>query len=680
MSLDAYSGAVQGQILDRNGVPLTYSYDDRWNAHELLPLYEIPDFLRQAFIRSEDRRFYEHRGVDWQARAGALWQNVRYRRTVRGASTITEQVVRMIHPRPRTLWSKYIEGFEASQLEKKYSKTQILEFYLNQLPYAANRRGIAQAARFYFGRHVTTLTEREMLALVVLVRAPSAFDLYRYPERTAKMIDRLARQISSGEQLLRIMSQDIRIGAAGMMPEARHFARYARQQPNVLRGQVRTTLSASLQTEVQNILDRRLHALSARNARNAAALVVDHTTGEILAWVVAGAKDSLAEASDIDAVLVPRQPGSSLKPFLYARALDKGWSAATILDDSPLSEAIGNGLHRFRNYSRSHYGPISLRESLGNSLNIPALLTIRHVGVPDYLTVLQAMRFQSLSQPSDFYDEGLALGNGEVTLFELVQAYAALANRGVWSPLKVLIEDYGPRSGRQIFSPESASLIGDILSDPWARRLEFGQGSVLNLPQQTAVKTGTSTDYRDAWAVGYNDRYVVGIWIGNLDHKPMDGVTGATGPALALRSIFTELNAERDTKRLYMSPLLIQADVCHRPQPECLLRTEWVLPDRININHNARNYTPELVRPTQGLQMARDPRIPADYQNFRFEVAGIDSRDTIKWVLNGRFLAEKEGEPTYLWAVERGLFKLEAYIHKANHAKPYVLSAEFEVK
>lgn len=679
VSLDVYQGADNIQIQDRQGIPLTYSYVSSWNTQEILSLHQIPDFLRHSFIQSEDHRFFEHNGVNWQARGRALWQNVRHQRTVRGASTITEQVVRMLHPRPRNLWSKYIEGIEAAALEKKYTKAEILEFYLNQLPYAANRRGISQAARFYFDRHVTTLTEREMLALVVLVRAPSAYDLYRYPERTEKLIDRLAEKVAAGDRLSAIRVQKIHLVPPQKVTEARHFARYVRKHPAAYRGTVMTTLDSSLQAGVQNILDRRLYALSGKKVSNAAALIVDHTTGEIKAWVVAGAGDPEAKAADIDAVQVPRQPGSSLKPFLYAQALDKGWSAATFLDDSPLSEAIGTGLHRFRNYSRSHYGPISLREALGNSLNIPALLTIRYVGVADYLSLLHQMQFQNLVQGADFYDEGLALGNGEVTLYELVQAYAALANRGVWRPLKVLLYDPAPRAGQPVYTEESASLIGNILSDPWARRLEFGQGSVLNLPQQTAVKTGTSTDYRDAWAMGYNDRYVVGIWMGNLDNSPMEGVTGAMGPALALRAIFSRLNTERDTKRLYISPSLVQKEVCLRPQPDCLLRKEWLLPGQSPVGPQDVRHTPELVRPTQGLQIAYDPRIPSKYQNFRFEVATFAPGTEVEWVLNGRNLT-RTSTPSYLWAVEKGRHRLQAYVYSPVTDTPQALQADFWVK
>ncbi len=672
------SAAVQ--VLDRHGTPLTASYHESWNVSAQVDLHRVPAFMQQAFLQSEDKKFYQHGGVDWRARGSALWQNIRYGETVRGASTITEQVVRMVHPRPRNIWSKYIEGFEAVALEQKYNKAQILEFYLNQLPYASHRRGIAQAALYYFGRDLGTLTEREMLSLVVLARAPSAYDLYRHPDKTEKAINRLAEKVSSGDQYQRILTQKINPQPPQDLTEARHFSRYVRTLPEMnSHDRVITTLDAGVQAMAQGILDQRVKSLSGRKVRNGAALVIDHTTDEVLAWVVAGAGQDDVDGHDIDAVTVPRQPGSSLKPFLYARALDKGWNAATFLDDSPLSEAVGTGLHRFRNYNRGYYGMVSVREALGNSLNIPALLAIRYVGVADYMTVLQQLGFYSLDRASDVYDEGLALGNGEVTLLELAQAYAALAHGGIKHSLRFVVNSSAPLSKTPVYSDEAASVIGNILSDPWARRLEFGSGGSLNMPVQTAVKTGTSTDYRDAWVAGYNDRYVVAIWMGNLDRTAMDGVTGSVGPAMALRSIFAKLNEGRDTKRLHLSPKLVRADVCIRPGADCAKRSEWLRAGDVVADETQAKRPLEMVRPTEGLQLAYDPRVPADHQKFRFEIGGLDEGAEIEWFLNDNFLGQSSA-PTFLWSVERGKHKLKARITKADGSTLDMAAVGFIVK
>lgn len=669
------SNAQNIRITDRKGVPLDISYQSQWNSFDSVALYNVPELLKTSFLLSEDKSFFRHNGIDWGARFSALWQNIKAMHSVRGASTITEQVVRMINSRPRTMWSRWLEGFEAVQLEKNMSKADILEFYLNQVPYTSNRRGVVQAARYYFNRDLATLTPKEMIALTVLVRAPSGYDLYKNSNRINGPILGLGKKLYtlgaiSETELQSIQHEKLQLTPSALSVEARHFARYVRlSAPPSAKDFYRTTLDSALQNQVQSILDSRLFGLRKRNVHNAAALVADYNTGEILAWVVAGANSQSIQsisgvttktpAVEIDTVITPRQPGSSMKPFLYARALDKGWTAATILDDSPLSGSVGKGLHNFRNYSNVYYGPVSIREALGNSLNIPALRAIRYVGVGDYLTILKKMHFDSLVSSSEVYEDGLALGNGEVTLLEMVQGYASLANNGVYRPFHVLSQQQPVAPAERIFSEEAASLIGNILSDRWARRMEFGAGSVLNFPIQTAVKTGTSTDYRDAWILAYNDRYVVGIWMGNLDNKPMKEITGSIGPALALRSIFSILNNNRDTKSLYFSPRLTQKDICIRPlngEGSCLMRTEWFVPGtepkEIIASSSKTNFI-ELVRPTEGLQIAYDPRIPKENQKFRFELSGITDGQMISWYLDDAAILTGS-EKTVLWPVERG--------------------------
>jgi penicillin-binding protein 1C len=669
-SLHAIQSDAQAlQIVDRNGRPLTITYQNRWNVYDHVALHAIPPLLRSAFLISEDKRFFEHGGVDWRARGSALLQNWRSGRAVRGASTITEQVVRMINPRPRSLWSKWIEGLEAALLERTASKAEILEFYLNQVPFASNRRGVVQAARYYFSRDLSTLNDKEMLALAVLARAPSSYDLYKDSGRITGAIGRLAAALAGQglmppDQAARIAARPFVLSSPTLPVNAEHFAAYVRAHAGGT-GTIHSTLDAGLQAAVQGIIDERVQALRHKNLHNAAALVADYTTGEILAWVVAGAGRPETPGGMIDALTVPRQPGSAQKPLLYALALDSGWTAATMIDDAPLAEAVGTGLHNFRNYSNIHYGRLPLREALANSLNIPALLTIRHVGTQKYLDALHRLGFESLDRGAEVYDEGLALGNGEVTLLELVQGFAAIANRGLYRPFRFYADDAGRAGARRIWSEEAASLIGNILSDSYARRLEFGNNSVLNLPMQTAAKTGTSTDYRDAWTVGYNHRYVVGIWMGNLDHGATDGITGAGGPALAFRSIFSVLNRNADSQPLWLSPRLSQADVCiespHDPS-RCYMRAEYFMPG--SGPGQAGSAAPpdgvEIVKPTNGLQIALDPRIPRDHQKLPFTLRGLKPGQAVEWILNGEAIATS-GEQ-FLWPVARGKYRLQARI------------------
>jgi penicillin-binding protein 1C len=688
------------QVVDRRGLPLSITFQNSWNVHDYVPLHEIPLFLQQAFIAAEDKRFYTHHGVDWPARLHALGQNLYARRTVRGASTITEQVVRLLHPRPRTVWSRWVEGLEARRLEARFPKATILEFYLNQIPYARQRRGVAQAARTYFDRDVHTLSRHEMLALAVMVRAPSRLDLLRSTTRIRRPLTQLAARLSAANLLTaaeyqQVLTQELQLARPTLSVQASHFLRYVRslELPAALfqHGQVRTTLDASLQQRAQALLDGRLRDLQALGVTDGALLVVDHHTSDILAWVSAG-------GSQVDTVTTPRQPGSTLKPLLYALALEHGWTAATLVEDGPLEQPIGVGLHAYRNYSGQHYGPLRVREALGNSLNVPAIRTIDFVGVEAFLERLHRLGFQSLSQAADYYGNGLALGNGEVTLFELVQAYAALARQGVFEPLHVVSQEASsPAPRRRVYSAEVSTLIADILADPEARRLEFRRANLLRFPVETAVKTGTSSDYRDAWAVGFSQHYTAGVWMGNLQQRPMQDVTGSIGPALVLRALFADLHRDLDTRPLARSAQLTPVTICRltgqRASPQCPTVREWFVPgtapEHVCALHQpaaapapvvATPISPRLVRPTPGLQLAMDPRIPDALEAFPFALPKNVPAVRIDWLVDGHIVGST-ARHTFLWSLVRGSHTVQARIWQEGHTEPVDTPAvEFVVK
>lgn len=681
------------QVVDRRGEPLSYTFSRGWNYSDQRPLHAIPESLQRAFVEAEDHRFYEHSGVDWIARCHAIWQNIRALRTVRGASTISEQVVRMLHPRPRTLWSRFIEGFEAQELERTFTKGEILEFYLNQVPFGARRRGVVQAARYFWDRDIETLSDRERLALAVMARAPDRLDLHKNPDGSERGVATLATTLAHKG----ILDEDARAALsleklhqtrADLTVRADHFIRYAQAHASARdTGPIRTTLSAALQQKIQEILDTRVRALASKQVTDGAVLVVDNRTSEIIAWVNAGSDDE-GEGGQLDAIVTPRQPGSTLKPFLYAAALTKGWTPATIISDAPLAEPVGAGLHTYRNYSRMHYGDISLREALGNSLNIPAIKAIHFVGKFEFLDLLRSAGFVSLDKGAEFYGEGLALGNGEVTLFELVQAYATLARRGLWKPLTVTLdEERGEREpSRRIFSPEVSSVIGDILSDPHARRREFGSDGLLRLPVQTAVKTGTSTDYRDAWVIGYTEDYTVGVWMGNLNRLSMHDITGAKGPALVLRSVFAELQRLGESTPLYLSPSLLHRRICPHSgklaSPSCpQLEELFIASTEPSARCDGRHGLPlsagsgrhdgspsvTITMPTPGLHIARDPRIPDHAEAFPFEVVTTGEISNVTWFVDGQEFATSEGGGTkVLWPLVEGRHTVRAVARLAG--------------
>lgn len=680
LSLDT-SEVRKVQILDQSGTPLIVTYQNRWNIHDYTELHEVPDLLRRAFIEAEDKRFYNHGGVDWLARAHALVQNIKSFSNVRGASTISEQVVRMLHTRPRTLWSRWLEGLEAGQLEERFSKADILEFYINQIPYAANRRGVVQAASYYFDRDLDTLSPREMLALAVLVRAPGRLDLKRSTSNIDKPLAQLARRMFDTKALTEEIYAGVKEGEflllSSKLPiQASHFVNHIYREgldTHQKKGRLFTTLNVSLQGRVQEILDGRLKDLMARNVTDGAVIAVDHTTDEVLVWVNGGDFSDGKHASQIDAVTTPRQPGSTLKPLLYALAIEKGWSAATIINDSPLARPVGTGLHTYHNYSRENYGPLRLRDTLGNSLNIPAIRAIQYTGTQEFLERLRKLGISSLTRHPNHYGEGLALGNGEVTLLELVRAYATLARSGTFRPLRLIKSETAHLGARRVYSEETSSLVANILSDPEARRLEFGSGNLLRFPTQTAVKTGTSTDYRDAWAVGFSHRYTVGVWMGNLDQKAMKEVTGSRGPALVLRAVFAELNRHKEAKPLYLSPKLKGVTICsvsgRLATPDCPTMNEWFEPDNTPAHACAihgednkkalttitarRETTPRLLQPTPGLQLAMDPRVPDELEAFAFILSEDTLADKVEWIVDGSLVGSTQ-EREYLWRLSRG--------------------------
>jgi penicillin-binding protein 1C len=665
------------RVLAREGAVLTRSYGEAWNLDDWRELSQIPPLVQQAFLAAEDRRFHDHRGADWRARLRAAWQNLRAGRVVSGASTISEQVVRMLHPRPRGLWTRWLEGFDALRAERRYGKTAILEFYLNQVPYAARRRGVAQAARWYFGRDLDTLSVAESLALAVIVRAPSRLDPRRAPRAVSWRLQRIAAWLRGRGDLSDRGHTPLQLHPAPPAPaldvEAPHFVAFARERARDHRGgRVHTTLSAQWQRAADGILAARLAQLDGRGVDHAAALVVEHRSGAIRVWSVA-TRAGLTP-THIDVVRSPRQPGSTLKPFVYALALEDGASPARMLLDAPLSERVGQGLHAYRNYSRRFHGAVSLRAALGNSLNIPAVRLLSEVGPARLLARLRGLGVSALDAHPARYGDGLALGNGALSLFELVQAYAGLANRGRAVTL-CAVRSRCAEAGPPVFPPEVTSLLADILADPHARRLEFGRGGVLDFDLPTAVKTGTSSDHRDAWAVGFDGLHVVGVWMGNLDQRPMRGISGAGGPATPAR--------------LYRSPRLVRVAACADENCPRSVR-EWAIPGvtqtpsapapRAATPSAARETVPaRITHPSHGLRMALDPRVPPTRQRFRFQLATTRPPQQVRWLLDGRPLADT-AVPSLLWQLRPGVHSLQATVRLAGEARWQTTAAvPFEV-
>jgi len=700
---------TRANILDRNGYLLSFTRQNRLNP-QIIPLFNVPGVLADAFIFAEDKRFYSHQGVDWLARASACIDNIKTGGIFRGASTITEQCVRIIHPRPRTFFTRWVETFEAYILEHSFSKDEILEFYLNQVPYSHRCRGVVQAANLYFSRSLDTLDLNEILALAVIIRAPSFLNPHNQKPKSKKGLKQrirwLANRLEENDLITKTESSNILLPKSLRPPspaDAPHFVRHIKKRfAKEFRSnhKLLTTLDLHLQSKFYHLLRESLKNLKNKHVKNSAILVLNHQTDDILAWVNGSDFFSFETGSRIDAVTTPRQPGSALKPFLYSSALKNGYTSATVIPDIPLTHSVGHGVHSFRNYSSRYYGPVRLRCALGNSLNTTAIRVINDIGVSRFLETLHDLGFQSLDKNIVHYGEGMALGNGEVTLFELVRAYSVLARSGIYREPRFLIPETRDRNERRIFSKQICSIISHILSDPSARALEFGAGNLFELPVQTAIKTGTSTDYRDAWAIGYNYKYTVGVWMGNLDYTPTNKITGSRGPALVLRSVFHELNKGQTTYPLFHSRSLTTKKICsisgmlasrncpgvtkewfrneHTPKQTC----NWHRNQQgQTITHYPHKYMDwlqhfpgysipatldtlippsiepsiHMVQPAQGLHLALDPRIPDELERFRFIIKSNYPIKKIDWFLDNIFLSTT-GPNThqYLWKPIRG--------------------------
>lgn len=660
-----HSASIQ-RFLAADGTPLSYSLRGRLNVSTTEPMWRVPDLMRKAFVISEDKRYWEHGGVDWVARLKALWSNWQAGQIIRGASTIGEQVARILRPRPRTYWSHWIAGFDASRLLQRFGHAQVLEFYLNQVPYGARRRGVVQAASYYFGRDLSALDPAEQVALAVLVRSPARYDPRNHPRSLRWAVDQLAQRMQSSgvigtAEAQAVLRAPIIPGQQKLSVDAGPFVAYAERRARTLGLQepvLRTTLDPTTQGFVQQTLIEHQHALGARGVTDAAALVVDNESGDVLAWAVAPKAGPFA----MDAVVTPRQPGSTLKPFVYGLAMERlGWQPDTVIEDTPLAEHVGSGVHSYRNYSGRHYGRVSVRYALANSLNVPAIRTAQDVGVAPILTLLQHLGFSTFRRSADYYGPAIVLGDGAVPLYDLVQGYASLARHGAYLPLHVL--EGAPRPDPiPVLSPDVASVLASILSDANARSAEFGADSVLDIPYPTAVKTGTSSDYRDAWAVGFDNRYTVGIWMGRLGGGSTDGVTGSTGPAPVLREIFAYLRRDEPYAGLWRSPSLRLAATCEWiGPPPCVQRNDWVLPFNPHMVSDPAQAI-AIARPLSGEVLAFDPRLPISSQIYQFKLSVHGEQvQRVDWRLDGRMLATTTR--TYLdWPLMAGAHRLSALV------------------
>jgi penicillin-binding protein 1C len=582
------------EITDRHGLPLRTARGSDGSRARWLPLAEMDADLIAAFLALEDRRFYGHRGVDARAVARAVRANAGAGRVVSGASTITMQLARLLRPVPRSWSGKLRQTLWAVRLEQHLDKATVLEQYLNRVPLGQSALGVDAAARLYFGKAASSLSLGEAALLAGLARAPSSDNpMVSAGRARARRSAALARLVGQGyaspDEATRALAEPVLAGAGQTGFLAAHFTtRLLHQADLPPSGAWRTSLDLPLQLALESELRHTVETLRDRGARHAAMVVLENGSGDILAWI--GSPDFWADtAGQVDMVVSARQPGSALKPFLYGLAFDRGLTPASVVADLPRVYRTATGAYAPRNYDRRFHGPSRLREALASSYNLPAVELADRLGAGSLHAMLRRAGFTSLSRSAEYYGLGLALGNGDVTLLELANAYRAIANDGVWRPVRWLAAPPEVRdgAGRRVMSAASAALVLDVLADPAARVPGFGLDTPLELPFPAATKTGTSRHFTDNWAVAVTRGFTVAVWVGDFSGRPMEGVSGVTGAAPLMHRA-ARLVGERYAPGALRAPAdagAVPIRICRVSglvaSAHCPPMTEWVQGNRV---------------------------------------------------------------------------------------------------
>lgn len=725
-------------ILDRNGVPLYEPLSAAAVRGEWLESHQIPNRVAEATIAAEDRRFERHIGIDPLATVRAALHDIRRGALVEGGSTITQQVAKLMFADGgsggrRTVTAKLREAVIALRLERRYTKRALLAAYVNLAPYGNQIRGIARASRRYFGCSSEDLTVAQAAFLASLPQRPSAFNPLRDGSRAIARQQAILRKmrslgfISRGEYEI-ARAERMRFAPSAHAVLAQHFIERV-MESGALPGAVRpsiprrivTTLDASLQRDVQGIIAAHRDELLRHGAHSVAITVLDNASGEWLAWEGSGDYFGSSFGGAIDGVVALRQPGSTLKPFTYALAFERGESPATVLADVPSSfpTAEEGIVYTPRNYDGRYRGPLRARAALAGSENVPAVALLSRVGPAALLRLLRSTGFRDFTHTADYYGLGLTLGDGEVRLDQLVAAYASFARGGTWIEPTFFREpipsrEAAAKSVRRVVSQRTAFWITDVLSDSAAREFIFGSGGSLDFPFTVAAKTGTSQAYHDNWTVGYTRDMTVGVWVGNFDRQQLRNSTGVTGAGPIFHDVMLAAMSRRrgslplsDTRPIVDPPAnVVRAPVCAlsglRPSTACpSVDSEWVATDapvRFCSWHHANGVTwpdeyrawatanrlldakaevvPKIARaeasdsrrlrvvsPPDGATYLIDPTLRMAYQTLKLRAV---SSTRVAWRVDSRRIATVPRDAAVDWPLAPGTHTITATDDEGN--------------
>jgi penicillin-binding protein 1C len=680
-------------VYDRHGAFLTQIGHVTHNArgeknvdYGYWPLAQIPERVARATLILEDRRFDAHPGVDPRAVLRALWNNLAQGRRLEGASTIAMQVARMQAPAPRSFLNKLKEAATGIAIVARNGREATLAHYLRLAPYGLGSHGIAHAARFYFDRPVDDLSWAQVALLAAIPQSPGRMNITRASglrlavERARYAIARLEQEgalDAAQAEMARRELEGMRPFEAKRRPEALHLAlRYERlaregrvRAASAHDPRIHATIDLAVERETTLLARRYLSIFRNAGARQIAVMVAERGSNAVIADVGSADYDD-PRAGSFDFTRVMRSPGSTLKPFIYALALERGALKPTdLLDDIP------EGASGVANADGLYLGPMTPRQALANSRNVPATNLLRRVGLEANFDFLHELGLHNLDAPAESFGVSMAIGALPTRLEDLMRAYAALADDGVMSALSFALDEHKP-APRRVMSIDTARLVTSFLSDPQARLPSFPRYGPLEYPFAVAVKTGTSQNYRDAWTLAYSHKYIVGVWLGRGDASGMRALAGANSAARLAHAVMTRLHGARPGEMMNETfappPGRVAVDLCRADASPACAQTlrEWVKPEEIAVapattaGHldDAANESVALViaTPEHNTHVWRNPEQPAALNRLALKLASATQDAQIVWIVDGAPFAVAQADETVFWPMTPGAHRIQA--------------------
>jgi penicillin-binding protein 1C len=728
--LDAFRNRSWGTVItDRNGIVLRVLPADNGVKREWAPLGEIPSGAVNIFIQAEDKRFYSHPGIDLFSLAAGFYRNLRAGRTVSGASTITMQLARLVHPHSAGLRGKIVEAWDAIRLEAKLSKKEILELYLNSIPFGSNIEGLAAITRARFGCSIRELDDNRAALLASVPRRPLFYDPALNPDAAVSAAMALSARCRLGlqEEELWQAVKEAALPTSGQDDlRAPFFAPHFTERLKMIdtasansKSNARSTIDLASQLFAEEELALEISLLSEKRISNGAILAIENETGAVRVYVGSGSWFNEEASGKIDGVRFRAQPGSCLNPFLYAMALDTGLSPAEILPDLP---TVFGSREAYvpSNFNNRFNGPVRLRIALASSLNIPAVYVLERLGVRTFEEYLVSLGFDSIMETMGTHGTGLALGNAEVSLEEMVRAFSVFPRMGTPAQLRWTEDGKPDDAAPPAMSPYAAWMIADILSDRSSRFVGFGPAPALATPFESMFKTGTANQFQHIWALGATKRFTVGVWMGNFSGETIIGSTGSSIPARIAAKLLGALEdsigqekgqeksraSNRITENLAgpLPPGTSEVRICAlsgmAAGPYCTgLTKEFIRNEKIPAACNwhtlagllyPSEYRPWLSErfrsggirqegsgrirtPVTGAVFYLDPSLPAESQALRVETSGFSSGALL--FADGELIGSLNYAGVYAFPLSRGRHSIIVTDPDGNSA-----SVDFEVR